>query len=104
MSQVLVTMIGINILFVIVVAGCVLYFLRRSFYPIKAMTDTLDNFTTGGGHMLEYNNRDEFRPLVDSLNNLRLRVDHQEKIRRQFLADMSHELKTPMTAIRVYLE
>lgn len=54
--------------------------------------------------MLEYNGKDEFRPLVDSLNNLRLRLDHQEGIRTQFLTDMSHELKTPMTAIRVYLE
>jgi len=54
--------------------------------------------------MLDYNRNDEFRPLVDSLNNLRVRLDHQEMIRQQFLADMSHELKTPMTAIRVYLE
>jgi signal transduction histidine kinase len=54
--------------------------------------------------MLDYERNDEFRPLVDSLNNLRIRLDHQEMIRQQFLADMSHELRTPMTAIRVYLE
>jgi len=54
--------------------------------------------------MLEYSRNDEFRPLIDSLNNLRLRLDHQEQIRAQFLTDMSHELKTPMTAIGVYLE
>lgn len=102
--QVLVAMIAINILFVLIVVGCVLYFLRKSFQPIHAVTDTLDNFTTSGGKMLEYRGKDEFRPLVDSLNNLRLRLDHQETIRTQFLTDMSHELKTPMTAIRVYLE
>lgn len=54
--------------------------------------------------MLEYDGKDEFRPLVDSLNSLRMRLDHQESIRTQFLTDMSHELKTPMTALRVYLE
>lgn len=102
--QVLVAMIAINILFVLVVVGFVLYFLRKSFKPIHAVTDTLDNFTTSGGKTLDYQGKDEFRPLVDSLNNLRLRLDHQESIRTQFLTDMSHELKTPMTAIRVYLE
>ena len=102
--QVLVAMVAINILFVIVVVAFVLYFLRKSFQPIHAVTDTLDNFTTSGGKTLDYQGKDEFRPLVDSLNNLRLRLDHQESIRTQFLTDMSHELKTPMTAIRVYLE
>jgi len=102
--QVLAAMIGINFLFVIVIIGCVLYFLRKSFQPIRAVTDTLDNFTMSGGKMLAYDGHDEFRPLVDSLNNLRLRLDHQERIRTQFLTDMSHELKTPMTAIRIYLE
>lgn len=102
--QVLVAMIAINILFVLIVVGFVLYFLRKSFQPIHAVTDTLDNFTTSGGKALDYQGKDEFRPLVDSLNNLRHRLDHQESIRTQFLADMSHELKTPMTAIRVYLE
>jgi signal transduction histidine kinase len=103
-SQVLVAMLGLNILFVLVIVGFVLYFLRKAFQPIHAVTDTLDNFTTSGRKMLDYNRNDEFRPLVDSLNSLRLRLDHQETIRTQFLADMSHELKTPMTAIRIYLE
>lgn len=103
-TQVLAAMLGLNIIFVIVIVGFVLYFLRKAFQPIHAVTDTLDNFTTGDGRMLEYTRKDEFRPLIDSLNNLRIRLDHQEMIRQQFLADMSHELKTPMTAIRVYLE
>lgn len=103
-TQVLVAMLGLNIIFVLVIVGFVLYFLRKAFQPIRAVTDTLDNFTTVKGKMLDYNKNDEFRPLIDSLNNLRIRLDHQELIRQQFLADMSHELKTPMTAIRVYLE
>ncbi len=102
--QVLAAMIAINLLFVLIVAAFVLYFLRRSFQPIRAVTDTLDTFTASWGKTLEYTDNDEFRPLVDSLNNLRVRLDYQENIRRQFLTDMSHELKTPMTAIRIYLE
>ena len=103
-SQVLVAMLWLNIIFVLVIVGFVLYFLRKAFQPVRAVTDTLDNFTTSWRKVLEYSRNDEFRPLVDSLNNLRLRLDHQESIRTQFLADMSHELRTPMTAIRVYLE
>ncbi len=97
-------MLGINFLFVLLIVIFVLYFLRKSFQPIRAITDILDNFTASGGRMLDYDRNDEFRPLIDSLNSLRMRLDHQERIRTQFLTDMSHELKTPMTAIRVYLE
>lgn len=102
--QVFVAMIGINLFFVLIISAFVLYFLRHSFRPIHAVTDTLDNFTMSGGKLLDYEGKDEFRPLIDSLNNLRRRLDHQESIRTQFLTDMSHELKTPMTAIQVYLE
>lgn len=103
-NQVLSVMLFINIWFVALLSVFVLYFLRRSFQPIRTITNTLDSFTAASGNLLEYGRNDEFRPLIDSLNNLRLRLDHQEQIRAQFLTDMSHELKTPMTAIGVYLE
>lgn len=103
-NQVLVAMLAINIAFVALLSVVILYFLRQSFQPIRTITNTLDTFSASSGNMLEYTRNDEFRPLIDSLNNLRLRLDHQEQIRAQFLTDMSHELKTPMTAIGVYLE
>ena len=103
-NQVLVAMLAINIAFVALLSVVILYFLRQSFQPIRTITNTLDTFSASSWNMLEYSRNDEFRPLIDSLNNLRLRLDHQEQIRAQFLTDMSHELKTPMTAIGVYLE
>lgn len=103
-NQVLVAMLFINLIFVALLSVVILYFLRRSFQPIRIITNTLDSFSASSGNVLEYDGKDEFRPLIDSLNNLRLRLDHQEQIRAQFLTDMSHELKTPMTAIGVYLE
>jgi signal transduction histidine kinase len=103
-NQVLAAMLAINIAFVAILSVFILYFLRQSFQPIRTITNTLDSFSASSGNFLEYNRKDEFRPLIDSLNNLRRRLDHQEQIRAQFLTDMSHELKTPMTAIGVYLE
>ncbi len=103
-NQVLAAMLAINIAFVALLSIFILYFLRQSFQPIRTITNTLDSFSASSGNLLEYNRKDEFKPLIDSLNNLRLRLDHQEQIRAQFLTDMSHELKTPMTAIGVYLE
>lgn len=92
-------MLFMNIIFVFLLSIFILFFLKQSFQPIRAITNTLDSFTASSGNFLEYNRNDEFKPLIDSLNNLRLRLDHQEQIRAQFLTDMSHELKTPMTAI-----
>ena len=103
-NQVLAAMLTINIAFVALLSVFILYFLKQSFQPIRTITNTLDSFSASSGNLLEYDRKDEFKPLIDSLNNLRLRLDHQEQIRAQFLTDMSHELKTPMTAIGVYLE
>jgi signal transduction histidine kinase len=43
-------------------------------------------------------------PLVDMINNLNKSLSIQEKIRTSFLSDLSHEIKTPITAVKCYLE
>ena len=44
---------------------------------------------------------DEVRPLVDTLNQLLAKVDHLLTAQRQFLADVAHELNTPLAAIKL---
>ncbi len=45
----------------------------------------------------------EVAPLVTSLNDLLGRLDHALKFEREFIADASHELRTPVTALSLQL-
>lgn len=53
---------------------------------------------------VEYAGRDEFGDLVNAVNRLQKHLELQSRIRSSFLSDLSHELKTPITALRCYLE
>ncbi len=46
----------------------------------------------------------EVIPLVDSLNELLGRLDHALQVERQFIADASHELRTPATALALQID
>ena len=46
----------------------------------------------------------EVRPLVENLNDLLVRLEHALRAQRSFIADAAHELRSPMTALRLQLD
>jgi len=54
--------------------------------------------------IINYNKKDEIWLLVNALNWLNAKLSIQDNIRNKLLADISHELKTPITSIQCYLE
>jgi len=54
--------------------------------------------------LIVYEKKDEIGLLINSINNLNEKLHVQETIRSRLLADISHELKTPITSIQCYLE
>jgi len=94
-----------NIIILAVFASVVLFFTKRIIVPIKNATSKIKNLKPGKvSHRIDYPKKDEIWLLIESINGLNSRLSMQEKIRSRLLADISHELKTPITSIQCYLE
>jgi two-component system sensor histidine kinase BaeS len=47
---------------------------------------------------------DEITALADTFNEMAVALEEQERLRREFVANAAHELKTPLTNLQGYLE
>ncbi len=80
-------------------------FTRLSLRPLRSVVERIEDMANRREYKsVEYKGNDEFRPLLDAIGTLSESLAFQEKIRSDFLSDLSHEIKTPITAIKCYLE
>lgn len=93
-----------NAIWMFLLVVFILYFSRKIILPIKKTAESISKLEIGGENFIKYDKKDEIWLLVKALNNLNSKLNIQEKIRNKLLADISHELKTPITSIQCYLE
>lgn len=90
---------------VIVVIIISLPLARRLVKPIKAMTGATHEIASGRyATRVFVSSSDELGQLARDFNNMALTLEKHQKEQRQWIADISHELRTPVAVLRGEIE
>ena len=78
----------------------------RQIKPIREMAQATRQYAEGDFdiRMNDYGREDEIGELAASFNNMAESLQQTERQRREFIANISHELKTPMTTLAGYTD
>lgn len=93
-------------LWVMLAALVAVYFIsERIIGPLKSMSKAARNFAAGKfDARIPVTGRDEVAELAIAFNTMAESLANLENMRRSFLANVSHDLRTPMTTISGYID
>ena len=93
-------------IWVMLAAVIATYFItERIIHPLRTMTSAAKKFAKGDfTARVTVLGNDEVSELGNAFNNMAESLDSLEKMRNSFLANVSHDLRTPMTTIAGFIE
>ena len=100
---------GIAALALLVVVLIVLlssnYYIRTILVPLREII-VRAKMITGGSYGIQIPKRydDEIGDLADTINEMSMKINQNEKMQTDFISSLSHELRTPLTAITGWSE
>ncbi len=95
----------IMVLVMMLILTIIYFSIRFMLRPIKTMNKAVAAISSGDlGHQIEVKRRDELGDLMNSFNAMADRLKEMISSRDQLLLDVSHELRSPLTRIKVALE
>lgn len=91
---------------VMLAAVIAVYFItERIIHPLRVMTSAAKELAKGNfSTKIPVYGRDEVSELSRAFNNMAESLDSLEKMRNSFLANVSHDLRTPMTTISGFID
>ena len=86
-------------LIVLLIIGYLIY------YPMKKITKAASEYAAGNlTYQVELDTEDEFGRLADSMNLMAKELNEMEEYERKFIANISHDFRSPLTSIKGYVE
>jgi len=91
---------------VLIIACAVIYFATSSMVrPLREMVSATESFARGDFSVrVPVNRMDEIGRLSMAFNTMAGALGQQDSVRRSFVSNVSHELKTPMTTIAGFVD
>lgn len=98
---------GIVTLVILGLSVCMGYFINRKIAkPIVDITEKAEELRWGN-YDVNFKSEEgiyEIRELAETLDSMTNELSKTESVRREFLANVSHDIKTPLTMIKAYAE
>ena len=93
-------------LIAVAIALVMTFFLsRRILAPVKALTSAARQLGRGDfSQRVQVKDRSELGELADTFNSMASDLEQAEQLQRNMVADVAHELRTPLSNLRGYLE
>ncbi len=107
MQVVYVGLISLVALFIVVLVVLISsnYYMRSILVPLAAIIEKAKKITSGSyGIQIETAYDDEIGELADTINEMSIKINQNEKMQTEFISSLSHELRTPLTAITGWSE
>lgn len=110
LEQQFVEQVNITILFGFLVAVLLslivgLFLSKKITKPLTQLVSGIEQVSKGEtNHQISIDSKDEFRQLGEAFNNMTDTLERTEHIRKSLVADVAHELRTPLAIIRAKLE
>ncbi|MEO7911737.1 MAG: ATP-binding protein, partial [Roseiflexaceae bacterium] len=99
------SVIGGSVLAVVVALMVGLVITSRMTRPLRSFQDAAQRLASGARHEpLAIPPDKELAELAMSFNSMAGELEHQQQLRRQLVADIAHELRTPLSVLRLQLE
>lgn len=106
LNQLMIVMIAAGLMLLLFASLGGSLIIRKALQPVKSVVKTANEITTEDLSLrIDVKNRqDEVGALVETFNNMIIRLEKSVNKIRQFSGDVSHELRTPLTIIRGEIE
>lgn len=85
--------------FLLLITLSSLFIARNTTKPIKYLLGATKSFSKQQFHEVKLNRKDELGMLASGLNQMGIQLNNYIQYQKQFVSNVSHELKTPLAAI-----
>lgn len=98
--------IWISVIIAIIILSIIFYFISKKFIiePLESINEVAKDFSNGHFEKrVNIKNDDEIGDLAKTFNNMADSIEEAENNRREFISNISHELRSPITSVKGFI-